>query len=293
MVVGHDRIIEDLKRLAKTGDLSHGYIFFGPAMVGKRSLALAFANFLERGERFGLTSAEAFAEQKFLTDGLLIEPGETGTIGIDAARQIKYFLWQRPTTSQYRTVVIDNAELMTAEAQNAILKIAEEPPQSALLILITSDLDGLLPTISSRLQKIYFPTISEKIIAGYIQKTFPQERAPEAIARRSFGKPGLASRLIGDKELAESLKTAENLLRIQGEHRRDFVKVMLKSDDFNLNKLLDAMIFVATSEVVKSFRVSPRQVSVDPRWWHKLLELRYNSAYFGLNPRLQLEALFV
>lgn len=261
--------------MAKNRNLAHGYIFFGPAMVGKRSLALAFANFLERGE---------FEEPKFLTDGLVIGPGEGGTIGIDAARQAKYFLWQKPAVSERRTVIIDEAQCMTTEAQNAILKIAEEPPQSTLLILVTSDPDSLLPTISSRLQNIYFSTVSEKFIVEYIKKIFPKERSPEAVARRSFGKSGFARRLVEDKEFNEALKTAESLLKLEGEQRKDFIKNLLKSDDFNLNKLLDAMIIHVSSAALHD------QSKIG--FWHKLLELRHDSAYFGLNPRLQLQNLF-
>jgi len=275
-IVGHEKIIEDLKRLAESGNLSHGYIFFGPAMVGKRSVALAFANFLERGERL--------AEPKFLTDGLVIEPGEGGTIGIDAMRQLKYFLWQKPNASRRRTAIIAEAQTMTAEAQNAILKIAEEPPPSTLLILITSDLDGLLPTIYSRLQKIYFSDVPERLIAEWVAKNFPEERSPEAIVERSFGKPGLARRLIEDGEFNESLKTAESLLKLQGDRRRDFIKNLLKSDDFSMNKLLDAMIVYVSS--------APLRDKGKTDFWHKLLELRHDSAYFNLNPRIQLEAIF-
>ncbi len=274
MIIGHDKVIEDLKRLAKGDGLAHGYIFFGPSMVGKRSMALAFANLLERGE---------FTEPKFLTDGLVIQAGENGTIGIDAVRQIKYFLWQRPRASERRTVIIDCAELMTPEAQNAILKVAEEPPPSTLLILVTSDPDGLLPTVSSRLEKLYFPTVPEKLVTDYIKKTFSKECSPEAIARKSFGKLGLAHRLVEDKEFSETLKTADNLLKLKGEERKDFIKKLLKSDDFDLNKLLDAVILGVSSV---PFRDKNRI-----NFWHKLLELRHDSAYFNLNPRLQLENL--
>jgi len=276
MILGHDKIIEDLKRLVKTGNLSHGYIFFGSSMVGKRSASLALANFIERGE---------FEEPKFLTDTLTVEPGENGTIGIDAIRELKYFLWQKPNVGERRTAIVNDAELMTTEAQNALLKIAEEPPLSTLLILVTSDVEALLPTISSRLEKLYFSTVSEKIILDWIEKVFPKERLPGVVAKKSFGKPGLARRLIEDKNLSDSLKIAENILNLQGERRKDFIKDLLKKDDFNFNKLLDAMIFYVSSLQLRD----KNKIN----FWHKLLELRHNSANFNLNPRLQLESLFL
>ncbi len=108
MLIGHGKIIEDLKRLAAEKKLSHGYIFYGPAMVGKRLVAQNFANFLETDD---------FSEPKLLRDTLLIAPDAKGTVSIDSIRTIKNFLWQKPNTSAYRTVIIDDAELMTSEAQ--------------------------------------------------------------------------------------------------------------------------------------------------------------------------------
>jgi len=67
-----------------------------------------------------------------------------------------------------RTAIIDECELLTTEAQNALLKITEEPPLSSLLVLATNDLDALLPTISSRLQKIYFGIVTEKEIVAWL-----------------------------------------------------------------------------------------------------------------------------
>ncbi len=179
-IVGHAEIIGDLKKLTKKGTLSHGYIFYGPAMVGKRTIALAFAKFLEKGE------FEPVLEHEVLQDAKLISPapGEN-SIGVLAAREVKHFLWQKPNVSEKRTLIIDDAELLTTEAQNALLKVTEEPPASSLLIIVTSDTESLMPTLLSRLQKIYFGAVAEKEIAG-------------PVAKKALGKPGLASRLEHD-----------------------------------------------------------------------------------------------
>ncbi len=142
---------DDFKNLISKDRLSHAYLFFGGDAGSERekfSFAESLANFLENG---------IFEKpKKILTETLLIEKDEEGKIGIDAVRNIKHFLYQKPVASRYRTLIIGGADLLTQEAKNAILKIVEEPPESALIIFIVSQEDNLSPVLKSRLQRIYF-----------------------------------------------------------------------------------------------------------------------------------------
>ncbi len=101
-MIGHEKIRGDLRKLADAGNLLHGYIFFGSAMVGKKLVARGLAGYLENG---------LFAETALLSDCMVIEPNEKGSIGIDAAREVKNFLWQKPNVSSRRTVIMNEAEL--------------------------------------------------------------------------------------------------------------------------------------------------------------------------------------
>lgn len=145
--------INDFKRLVGKGKLSHAYLFFGGNerdRQAKYDFALALANFLEQEE---LANPD-----KPLVELLLIEKeSDKEEIGIDAVRVIREFLYTKPVFSDFRTVIIRESERLTTEAQAAILKIAEEPPDSALIILIARNENNLFPTLASRLQKIYFP----------------------------------------------------------------------------------------------------------------------------------------
>jgi DNA polymerase-3 subunit delta' len=148
MLLGHQKIKGDFERLIGLDRLAHGYFFFGPAGAGKRFFAEEFARSLERGSWFEKNDARP------LSDALFIAPDEKDTIGIDAVRSIKLFLGERPNISKYRLVVIDRADALTTEAQNALLKITEEPPVRTLLILIAAGKESLLPTLISRLQAV-------------------------------------------------------------------------------------------------------------------------------------------
>lgn len=274
-IVGHDKILEDLKKLAAAGKLSHGYIFFGPAMIGKKMAALSFAHFLERSDVLG---------GKLLQDGMLIAPDEGNTISIDSVRLLKRFLSQKPLLSGYRTAMIDDADRMTGEAQNAFLKIAEEPPASTLLILVTSDIESLLPTLTSRLQKVYFSPISDENMETLLVDRVADQKKRKLLAEKSFGKPGLALSLAGkDGKLHDLMKSASDLLCLPENKRRDFIKKLIEPDEFNFLEFLDALILSVAS--------SAKENAQKMAFWHKLMRLRERCASFPLNPRLQLEGL--
>jgi len=311
-MIGHEKIIADLQGLHEHGSLGHGYIFFGPTMVGKRTAAMEFARFLEYGNlektATGKTG-ESAAHEAILTDLMLVSPGDNGSIGIDAVREIRNFLWQKPNASPRRTLIIDDAELLTTEAQNALLKLTEEPPVSSLLILVTSDIESILPTITSRLPKIYFGAVPEKEIAMWLAadanedgemdgkkktttaKTIKSKASNlSEIAKKAMGKPGLAWRLLHDGEFQEQLELAEKLLTTSASTRRDVIKKIIEPDEFSFRKFLDAIIIVLAWQGMVG--TGDTKNIHDVALWHKTLQLYDRETNFSLNPRLQLEALF-
>jgi DNA polymerase III delta prime subunit len=289
-IIGHETIIAELQDLNKRGALGHGYIFFGPSMVGKRTIASALGHYLEKG--VFEPGAGVVGHQEVLQDIKIIDvafmrsldPDASGdSIGINAAREVKTFLWQKPNTSARRTLIIDNAELLTTEAQNALLKITEEPPASSLLILITSDIESILPTIVSRLPKIYFGTVPVAAIAQWLNEEHGVAKTKvQTLARRSLGKPGIAWRLLNDAVFEKNLQLAEQFLKTAPAGRRDFIKKLIDPDDFSLRIFLDAVIMSLAWEAPSKAKA---------QFWHKTLKLYEGVNSFGLNPRLQLEAL--
>jgi DNA polymerase-3 subunit delta' len=288
MIVGHKKAIEDLTKLAGTGKLGHAYLFYGPAMTGKRMVATGLAKFLEKG------IFEPATENEVLQDTMIIDlafakrldPDKKGdSIGIDAVREIKNFLWQKPNASPRRTLIIDEAEFLTTEAQNALLKITEEPPASSLLIFVSSDTESFLPTILSRVEKMYFGLVPEKLVAEWLvrERSVPAAESKN-VAARSFGKPGLAVRFLEDATLQHNVALAERLLKVQPAGRRDLIKEILEPDDFNFKKFIDAMLLALAAE---------KESKTRNILWHRALALADRTADFSLNPRLQIENLFV
>lgn len=297
MLVGHKLLVKSFRNLVEADKLSHGYIFFGSDGVGKKTFALSLANFLEnkkfdpiRGKEtlraLAASNGAGFESEKILSDLFLVEPNEKKTIGIDAIRKLKNFLSQKPNLSLRRTAIIDEAEFMTTEAQNALLKIAEEPPASSLLILIVREPEIFAATLGSRLQKIYFSTIKIEEVEGWL-KAQSVVNAGE-MAKRSLGKPGLALKMAQNEKFKETQKLAERFLKTSGSTRKDFLKELLEPDDFDLLSFLDAVILQITNNlrIYESDNLKMKEKEIE--LWHRVLKLRQDFSNFPLNPKLQL-----
>jgi len=207
MIIGHEKQKKIFIELLKEKQLAGSFIFFGEPQVGKFTFAEFLAKTLE-------------PDAKILSETMIIQPDEKETIGIDKIRELKKFLIQRPINSYCRTVIIDDAWCLTPAGQNAILKITEEPPSYAFIILILSNPDALLPTLVSRCRLVYFPRVSCYEITEWIVKKYKiKTEQAEEISRQSFGRPGLAEYIINNKK--KSLKINELVL---SEDYRRFVR---------------------------------------------------------------------
>lgn len=187
MIIGREYEKKIFTRLKERGGIAGSFLFFGEPQVGKFS----FADELTR----------EFEKRTAVLSERMVVSGSEFKIGIEAVRKIKMFLRSKPVLSEYRSVVVDGAEMMTAEAQNAALKIVEEPPRKGVIIFIASHPDFLLPTLSSRLRRVYFPRVPASDIATWLmsEKGASPEKA-EIISLNCFGRPGFALELLEEGE---------------------------------------------------------------------------------------------
>src|SRR5438128_2651144 len=165
-VIGHRRLIGLLSQSVSRGTLPPSLLFAGPLGVGKRLTALATAQALncpvpEKGsfpffDACGLCAACRRIARSVHPDVLVVEPGENGSIKIDAVRDLIDRVAYRPFEGRRRVVIIDGADALVVAAQNALLKTLEEPPPSSVFFLITSRPDVLLPTVVSRCPRLRF-----------------------------------------------------------------------------------------------------------------------------------------
>lgn len=222
---GHREQREMFRRTLQRGRFASGYLFVGPEGVGKRLFTQCLAECLlcrhhvdedlkACGECPGCKPFQAGSHPDFLSLGcpegkrelpieLFVGPRERrGQAGLC------YELSLRPLPGSRKIAVIDDADLMNDAAANALLKTLEEPPERAILFLIASNADALLPTIRSRCQVIRFAPLSTGDIAALLLEHALLESADEAqlVAVLSEGSLAQAKRLI-DPELRQ-LRTA-------------------------------------------------------------------------------------
>ena len=164
-IIGHQQVLGLISRAAVRGTLPPSLIFAGPSGVGKHMAAVALAQLLNCQNPVATAAgSDACGEcapcrrisRRVHADVLFIEPGETGSIKIDQIRDAIERSAYRPFEGRRRVVIIDEADAVVSEAQNALLKTLEEPPPASIFVLVTSRPDTLLITVRSRCQRLRF-----------------------------------------------------------------------------------------------------------------------------------------
>jgi DNA polymerase-3 subunit delta' len=203
-LAGHDRLLELTARAALRGSLPPSLIFDGPDGVGKRHAAITLAQLVNcaspaAADACGVCPSCTRIARGVHPDVLVVEPGETGAIKIDQVREAIERSAYRPFEGRRRVVIIDDADAMAAEAQNALLKTLEEPPASSMFVLVTSRPDVLLPTVRSRCQRLRFGRLAPAEIAGVLERVHGYSAA-DAHAAAAAADGSIGAALEGDSE---------------------------------------------------------------------------------------------
>jgi len=178
-----------LLRAALAEGPAHAYLFHGPAGIGKRAAALAFASELLGGD--------PRVERGSHPDLYVLEPlGDQ--IRIDAVREMRRDLHMRPFEAQRRVYLVFGAHLLNDEAADALLKDLEEPPPYAVIALVADEIGPLPETIRSRCQAVPFRRLSERAVREHVAANAPElsEAEATAIARVASGRLDRAERLL-------------------------------------------------------------------------------------------------
>ena len=175
-IIGHERIKEHLQKAIQSKHVSHAYILTGEAGMGRKSLAHAFAMTLlcERG--MSEPCMQCHACKQIMSgnhpDLLFVSHEKPNSIGVDDIRlQMHDTIMIRPYSSYYKIYIVDEAEKMTVQAQNALLKTIEEPPSYAIIILLTTNQEAFLPTILSRCVQLKLKPLKDSVVSAYLSKT--------------------------------------------------------------------------------------------------------------------------
>ena len=203
-ISGHGHLLELLASAAARQSLPPSLIFAGPDGVGKCRAAVALAQLLNCQQPTPTDACGVCASCKRIARGvhadvLLIEPGETGTIKVDQVRDAIERAAYRPFEGRRRVVIVDDADAMVIEAQNALLKTLEEPPSGSMFVLVTSRPDLLLPTVQSRCQRLRFGRLSPGDVAAVLMRSHGYQPA-DAHASASVSDGSIGAALEGGSE---------------------------------------------------------------------------------------------
>ncbi len=218
-IVGHEQIIEHLQNAITMEKVPHAYILNGPDKSGKMMLAEAFATALQCEKKGTEGCMECRSCRQAAShnqpDIIYLQHEKPNTISVNDIRtQINQNIIIKPYSSPYKIYIIDEAEKMNQQAQNALLKTIEEPPAYGMIMLLTTNADAFLPTILSRCVRLNLKPVSNDKIREYLMKHYkiPDYQADISIAFAQ-GNVGKAIQLASSENFKELKNSAVNLLK--------------------------------------------------------------------------------
>lgn len=218
-VVGHADIIQYIQNAVTEDKVSHAYIMNGERGSGKKLLANLFAQTLQCEQGGNEPCYECHSCKQALSgnhpDVITVQHEKTSSISVDEIRvQVNEDIQVKPYSSKYKIYIIPEADLMTQQAQNALLKTIEEPPAYAVLILLTENAQKLLPTICSRCVMLKLRNIKDQLVKKYLMENLhiPDYKADVCTAFAQ-GNIGRAILLANSEHFNEIKEEAIQLLK--------------------------------------------------------------------------------
>ena len=221
-IIGNNPIKEMLEKSIEKETTSHSYLFVGIQGIGKKMLATEFAKqilCIEKEQNHNCKSCIEF-ESSNHPDFMCVEP-DGNSIKIEQIRFLQKKIQEKPIISNKKVYIINEADLMTTEAQNCLLKTLEEPPEFATIILIGSNENAFLSTIKSRCMILHFQPIEDEKIKQYMEANYgitsiTQNRL--AIFQGSIGKA------ISLKDKQEEYDNLEAM--IENLNKKDLIEIL-------------------------------------------------------------------
>ena len=265
-IIGHEEIIRHLKNAMSTGKVSHSYIFTGGAGAGKKLLANTFAMTLQCEEGGTEPCQKCDSCKKAIgknhPDIIVVNHEKQGSISIDEIReQVIHDVAIKPYCSPYKIYIIPDAEMLTPQAQNALLKTIEEPPEYAVIMFLTNNADALLPTIQSRCVRLDLKVVDDSLVKKYLMERLhvPDYQA-EIDVSFAQGSIGRAKEVATSEEFSKMTQNALKILKYANkmevyELAEEIKK--LSEEKHNINDYLDifqfwfrdVLMFKATREI--------------------------------------------
>ena len=249
-ILGHEQIKEHFRNAVETGKVSHAYILSGEAGMGRKSLANAFALSLLCEKGMAEPCMQCHACKQVLSgnhpDLIYVTHEKPASIGVDDIReQLNDTIQVRPYSSYYKIYIVDEAEKMTVQAQNALLKTIEEPPAYAVILLLTTNQDSFLPTILSRCVQLKLKPLKDTVVKEYLVQSLGEDESQADIyAAFARGNLGKAIHLAQSEEFGvmykEMLRLLKHIKDTDISELLDYIR-KVKEENLDIRECLDFM----------------------------------------------------
>ena len=294
-VIGHEHLIEHLQSAIAMGKVSHAYIFDGEKGSGKNFLADRFAAALQcnaEGEKpCGTCTSCKQAEGRNHPDIIRITHEKLNTISVDDIRQqLCGDVMIKPYKGPYKVYIVDEAEKLNVQAQNALLKTIEEPPVYAVIILLTTNSESFLPTILSRCVTLHLKPAKDSVVRRYLmeQVKIPDYQADICVAFAQ-GNIGKARRLALSEEFGQMKEHVIHLVKyIQEMDISELIFGMHKITEFkaDISDYLDLLMVWYRDVLLYKATWNPSSIVFSDEI-HTLRKMASKSSYEGIETILK------
>ena len=213
-IIGHEDIKRYFRKAIESGQIAHSYIFEGIEGVGKKTMAQEVAKILlceDENKPCGKCRACKLVESGNNPDINFVDK-DTKVTKIDTIREKVVKDMEIKPFGNYKVIIINEADTVTVEGQNAMLKTIEEPPSYGIIILMTQNLSKLLPTIISRCIHVKFNPLNRGQMLEYLKHKSLSEQKKMVYAQFSEGSIGIVNKLIEDEAFLEQRTKAVDYL---------------------------------------------------------------------------------
>lgn len=240
-IIGQEQLKEHLQNALRTNKVSHAYIINGERCAGKEFIAGIFAMALQCEKGGPEPCQECHSCRQALSknqpDIIRVTHEKPNTIGVeDIRKQVGSDMGIKPYSSPRKIYIINEGEKMTVQAQNALLKTLEEPPAYGVILILTTNVNALLPTILSRCIVLNMKPVEDRLVKKYLMEEMciPDYKADicVAFARGNIGKAKL---LASNEEFDNIREEAITLMKYIGEMEiNEIVAAIKKIGEYKL-----------------------------------------------------------
>lgn len=300
-IIGHERQIQYLEKALKNGRLAHAYLFHGPESVGKFAVAKYFVGKLNCPHPIILDLENTLVSKK------VPRPTEVGRDGgpqglakkrkdipIEDIRELKRLFSLSAAGDEWRAAIINEAEKLSPEAADAFLKLLEEPGDKTLFLLVTSSLDLIPPTITSRSQQIRFSEVSGNIISEFLSKKGVGGEEQKEILFLAAGRPGVAVRMMEDRKYLSAqkklLQVVQGILRNQELPQAFILTEKVAPDEEMRKKMVEYIVRIVRAGLL---RTAPGEMASRLNSMRNIVRISEILETTNVNPRLALDSIFI